>query len=115
MAEFHAVLLHPDVRLIARDALATVELIEAGLNLLADFVQVKFAQTVLVIQEPKPLADHLAGGLIQTAFDFTRDQFFQFRRQGYIHTVFRSNLGWSLAQITRNVQLGYWADGIAAT
>ncbi len=76
------------MRLIARDPLATVKLIKAGLNLLADFIQVKLAQAILAVQEPKPLADHFAGGLIEAAFDFARHQSLQFRRQGYIHTVF---------------------------
>ena len=83
-----APLLHLRIRLIARYALATVELIEAGLNFLAHFIEMNLTNTILVVQEPKSLANDLAGRLIQSAFDLLCHELFQFWRQRYIHKFF---------------------------
>src|SRR5580700_6733000 len=102
------------MHLIAGNSFAPVELIEAGLNLLSHFLQMKLTQTILVVQKPKPLADHFARGLIEAAFDFARHKLFQFRCQRYVHKFLSSQTSLSprqisLPEITKNVQSCYWA------
>jgi hypothetical protein len=67
--------------LMAIDELAALRLEPAAFDLLAPFE----ANLVVLLQEPKPFADDLAGVVVQPALDFPANELLEFWRQRYVH------------------------------
>ena len=60
LAELCAPSLHSRVNLISWNSFTPVKLIEACLNFGSHFVQMKFTQTILIVQKAKSFANHFA-------------------------------------------------------
>jgi len=78
---------HLSIHLVAGNSFAMIEFIEAGLNFLPHFAEMKLTQPILVLQEPKTFSNHFAGGLIESALNFICHKLFQFRCQRYVHRI----------------------------
>jgi hypothetical protein len=65
----------------AIDPRPSVKLIDADLNFPAHFIELRLAEAILVTEEPQPLADDFAGGLVTSALDLALHELFEFWRE----------------------------------